>query len=128
MAEALADAGVDAAAVDLVSAHATGTVQGDDEEAQAIADLFGGRTPVSALKGYLGHTMGASGSIELAATLGMMRDGVICPTRNLEEPGEHCAGIRHILQPLEQRLDVVVKNCSAFGGINASLVCRRLDR
>ncbi len=128
MAAALADSGLEPAAVDLVSAHATGTPQGDAEEAGAIADVFGANTPVNGLKGYLGHTLGAAGAIELAATLGMMRNGVIWPTRNLEEPDPDCAGIRHTTAPLEQRLDVMIKNCSAFGGINASLVCRRLER
>ncbi len=127
MMNALRDAGLPPAAVDLISAHATGTLQGDAEEAAAIAELFGGATPVSGLKGYLGHTMGASGALELAATFLMMREGVIQPTRNLREPDADCAGIRHIIDPLAKPLDVVLKNCSAFGGINASLVCRRMD-
>lgn len=128
MAEALADGGLAPRDVDLVSAHATGTEQGDAEEARAIAALFGAETPVSALKGYLGHTMGACGAIELAATLQMMREGVLCPNRNFEEPGEGCGGIGHLTAPLEGDLRVVIKNASAFGGLNASLVCRRMER
>ena len=93
-----------------------------------IAALFGAETPVSALKGYLGHTMGACGAIELAATLQMMREGVLCPNRNFEEPGEGCGGIGHLTAPLEGDLRVVIKNASAFGGLNASLVCRRMER
>ncbi len=124
---ALADAGISAEDVDLINAHATGTPHGDTEEAQAIANVFGKRVPVNALKGYLGHTLGASGSIELAAVLQMMRDGVILPTRNLENIAEDCAGIRHVMAPVEGPLDLVVKNCFAFGGINASLVCKRVS-
>ncbi len=127
MMNALSDAGLTPPAVALISAHATGTIQGDAEEAGAIADLFGDSIPVSGLKGYLGHTMGASGALELAATLQMMREGVIQPTRNLREPDAACGGIRHIMEPLEKRVDIMLKNCSAFGGINASLICRRMD-
>lgn len=127
MANALRDADLQPENVDLVSAHATGTLQGDAEEAGGIADLFGARPPVSGLKGYLGHTLGASGAIELAATLGMMRDGVICATRNLHTPGKDCAGIRHITNPLENHFQTVIKNGSAFGGINAALICRLMN-
>ena len=122
---ALADAQVAAADVDWVNAHATGTRHGDAEETQAIRAVFGDQTPVNALKGYIGHTLGASGSIELAAMLQMMQDGVILPTRNLEEVAEDCSGVRHVTAPLEGPVHTVVKNCFAFGGINASLVCRR---
>ncbi|MFW6114574.1 MAG: beta-ketoacyl-[acyl-carrier-protein] synthase family protein [bacterium] len=124
---ALSDARISAESVDLVNAHATGTPQGDAEEACAIRDVFGGNVPVNALKGHLGHTLGASGAIELAATLQMMRDGVILPTRNLTAIADDCTGIRHVMEPLEAKIDVVVKNCFAFGGINASLVCRSLN-
>ncbi len=128
MAGALADGGLAPGDVDLVSAHATGTLQGDAEEAGAIATLFGPHTPVSALKGCLGHTMGACGTLELAATLAMMRGGRLCSNRNFEEPGEGCEGIGHLREPLARELKVVIKNASAFGGLNAALVCRLLDR
>jgi len=125
---ALSDARVPAEDVGLVNAHATGTPQGDAEEACAIRNVFGDNVPVNALKGYIGHTLGASGAIELAATLQMMRDNVILPTRNLEEVADDCSGIRHVMVPLQGKVDVVIKNCFAFGGINASLVCRRLSQ
>lgn len=123
---ALSDAQLPAQGVHLVNAHATGTPQGDAEEAGAIRDVFGETVPVNALKGYIGHTLGASGAIELGATLQMMRDGVILPTRNLSDVADDCAGIRHVMEPLDAKVDVAVKNCFAFGGINASLVCRRV--
>jgi 3-oxoacyl-[acyl-carrier-protein] synthase II len=123
--EALRDAGLAAQAVDYVNAHATGTRQGDVEEAAALAQVFGDRVPVSSLKGHLGHTLGASAAIELAACLAMMERGVVTPTRNLEEPAADCQGIRHVLVPEVRRLEVVLKNSFAFGGINACLVLRR---
>jgi len=121
---ALEDAAVSAAEVDYVNAHATATRHGDAEEARAIAEVFGDRVPVSAFKGYIGHTLGASGAIELIAALVGMRRGVLYPTLNLQE-ADDCGGIRHVLERTASRVDLMVKNSFAFGGINASLVCRR---
>lgn len=124
---ALHDAGVSPGDIDYVSAHATGTIQGDASESEALRQVFGGSVPVSSLKGGLGHTMGASGAIELAACLMMMRDGVIYPTRNLEQPAEDCQGLNHIRQQTPAEINCFIKNCFAFGGINAVLVCRRFN-
>ena len=81
--------------------------------------------PVSSTKSYFGHTLGASGAIELAATLKMMETGVIHPTLHLEHVAADCAGIRHVMAPLKQKVGTIVKNGFAFGGINATLVCRQ---
>lgn len=113
--------------IDYVNAHAAGTVQGDAEEAATIREIFGDRVPVSSLKGNLGHTLGASGPIELIATLMMMRDSVIYPTLHLANPASDCAGIRHITVPVSQQIDTIIKNSFAFGGINAALVCRKIS-
>ncbi len=124
---ALRDAGVDAAAIDYINAHATATVQGDQEEAEAIRDIFGASVPVSSLKGYIGHTLGASGAIELAASLAMMERSVIYPTLNLQAVAPECDGIRHVMtQPLKKEIRTILKNGFAFGGINAALVVRKL--
>ena len=85
------------------------------------------RVPVSGLKGYLGHTLGASGAIELVATLEMMRRGCIYPTRNLETVAADCEGIQHVIgKPLSKSIDRFVKTSFAFGGINAVLACARV--
>ena len=123
--EALRDAELDPTRVHYVNAHATGTRQGDTEEAAALREVFADRVPVSSLKGYLGHTLGASGAIELAACLAMMEQGVVLPTRNLEHPAPECEGLWHVVRPEPRRLDVVLKNSFAFGGINACLVLSR---
>jgi 3-oxoacyl-[acyl-carrier-protein] synthase II len=127
MRQALTQAGIGPRDVDYINAHATATLQGDQEEAEAIRDVFGDSVPVSSLKGYIGHTLGASGAIELAATLKMMEQGVIYPTLHLEHVAADCAGIRHVLAPLRQKVGTIVKNGFAFGGINATLVCRQLE-
>ncbi|MBF0593846.1 MAG: beta-ketoacyl-[acyl-carrier-protein] synthase family protein [Candidatus Omnitrophica bacterium] len=124
---ALAAARIDAGAVDYVNAHATATLQGDKEEAEAIRDIFGDKVPVSSLKGYMGHTLGASGAIELVASLLMMQAGRIYPTRNLERVADDCQGIWHVQQPLARSINVVVKNAFALGGLTASLVVKGVD-
>ncbi|MEW5803327.1 MAG: beta-ketoacyl synthase N-terminal-like domain-containing protein [bacterium] len=113
--------------VDYVNAHATATIQGDKEEIEAIRKIFGNSIPVSSLKGYLGHTLGASGSIELIVSLIMMEKGKIYPTRNLDIVSQECQGVYHVKEPLRREINVLVKNCFAFGGINAAIACRRVD-
>ena len=121
---ALEDAGIDASELDYINAHATGTRQGDLAEAEAIRRLVGDRTPVSSLKGHLGHCMAASGSIELSASIGMMRGGELIATRNLEQIDENCAGLYHLQQNQKAAPQLILKNNFAMGGINASVIIR----
>jgi 3-oxoacyl-[acyl-carrier-protein] synthase II len=127
MREALASAGLSAGDVDYINAHGTATRHGDEVEAGAIREIFGDAVPVSSLKGYFGHTLGASGALELIVSLAMMEKGVIFPTLNLTDVDEGCAGICHLMKPLPREVSVLMKNCFAFGGINAALLCRRLQ-
>ena len=125
MRQALDDARVKPAEVDTVNAHATATMQGDREEAAAIREVFGDAPSVSSLKGHLGHTLGASAAIELAAALVGARKGLVYPTRNLEVVAPDCGGIRLVMGAPERRpVRLLVKNSFAFGGISAVLVCR----
>ncbi len=127
MRRAMEMANVDAKDVDYINAHATATLQGDVEEAAAIADVFGSDTPVSSLKGALGHTLGASGPIELIASLIMVERNKIIATRNLETIDPACNMIRHVQTNLTSEIDVFLKNSFAFGNINAAILCRRAD-
>jgi 3-oxoacyl-[acyl-carrier-protein] synthase II len=127
MREALSSAGLSPGDVDYINAHGTATRHGDEVEAEAIREVFGDTVPVSSLKGYFGHTLGASGALELIVSLTMMGQGVIFPTLNLDTVDEVCKGIGHVMSPLRRDVRVVMKNCFAFGGINAALVCRRLE-
>ena len=88
-----------------MSAHATSTIQGDREEAAALRKFFGDSVPVSSLKGHLGHTLGASGGIELIATLEMAARSELLPTLNLEHPDEECGSLDLIrgIRPREIR-------------------------
>lgn len=123
---ALEDAGLSPQDIDYVSAHATSTVAGDREEAIAIANVFGGDVPVSSLKGQLGHTLGASGALELSVVIEMMKHGVILPNFNLETPSEECAALNLPTAPLKKPIKTVLKNCIAFGGVNAALIIRNI--
>lgn len=123
---ALEDAGIQPKDVDYISAHATSTLAGDKEEAAAIRELFGTNVPVSSLKGQLGHTLGASGALETAVVLDMMKHNVIIPTANLVSASEDCQGIFLPTAVMNKTLNIVLKNCIAFGGVNASLVLRKL--
>ena len=124
------NAGISPADTDYVNAHATSTVQGDLAEATALRNFFreAPEIPVSSLKGHLGHTLGASGAIELIACMKMMKNSEIIPTLNLETAGEGCENINFVKkEPLAAELSVILKNSFAFGGINASLLCKKYN-
>jgi len=124
MGTAVAEAGLAPSDIGYVNAHATGTPQGDAAEAAAIRGMFGeGTVPVSSLKGHLGHTLGASGAIELIAAVEMMREGLLLPTRNLAEVAPDCQGLDHVREIRRQPVARFLKNSFAFGGINAAMVC-----
>jgi 3-oxoacyl-[acyl-carrier-protein] synthase II len=123
---ALADAELDADAVDYVNAHGTGTEVGDIAESEATLRVFGPRVPVSTLKGHTGHTLGACGALEAWISLEMLREGWVAPTKNLEHPDSRCAALDYVIgAPRELEAEIIVSNNFAFGGVNTSLVFRR---
>ncbi|PID74381.1 MAG: 3-oxoacyl-ACP synthase [Desulfobacterales bacterium] len=125
---AMAEAGLAARDVDYVNAHATGTDLGDVAEASAISEAVAGAPPVSSIKGHIGHTLGAAGCLELIAVLEMLERQEVIPTRNLENIDPRCAVVNLLQEPAQVRLDVVIKNNFALGGINTSLAVRRMRR
>jgi 3-oxoacyl-[acyl-carrier-protein] synthase II len=123
---ALADAGLDADAIDYVNAHGTGTEVGDIAESEATLRVFGPRVPVSTLKGHTGHTLGACGAIEAWISLEMLREGWVAPTHNLENPDPRCAALDYVTgAPRTLSAETIVSNNFAFGGVNTSLVFRK---
>ncbi len=113
--------------IQYVSAHATGTIQGDSQEAAAIGHVFGHRTPVSSLKGHFGHSMAACGVGEIIATLKMMEASVMIGTRNLDEVAPDCTGVNHLRQNTKINFQYALSNNFAFGGINTSLIIKGPD-
>jgi 3-oxoacyl-[acyl-carrier-protein] synthase II len=125
MRAALTDAGIDAADVEHVSAHATATETGDQAEAEATHRVYGPETPVTALKGHMGHTLGASGAIEAIASILMGREGFMAYTLNLSQPDPAFPPLNHIMkEPLDRGFILGVNNNFAFGGVNTSLVIK----
>lgn len=125
MRQALLDAGIGPDGIDYVNAHATGTELGDIAESEAIRSIFGDRVPVSSLKGNLGHAMAASGAIELEASVEMMRRETLLPTHNLDHVDRLCGSVAHVREITPRRVDTVMKNNFALGGVNSSLILRR---
>ena len=127
MHQALAEGGVTPSEIDYVNAHATGTELGDIAEAVAISRAVSGKTPVSSIKGHIGHTLGAAGGLELIVTLEMMRRGEIIPTRNLESIDPRCGVARLETILRKAPASTVLKNNFALGGVNTSLLLRSID-
>lgn len=124
---ALADAGVAKDEIGYVNLHGTGTDLNDRLETAAMKNCFGPRAPqipMSSTKSLIGHPQGACGAAGLAATILGMRQHVMHPTINLDDPDEHCDldYIPHRARPLAP--DVALCNCIAFGSKNSALVVR----
>lgn len=125
MRQALQDAVIGTEGIDYVNAHATGTELGDIAESEAIHSVFGDRVSTSSLKGNLGHAMAASGSLEMAASVEMIRREILLPTHNLANVDPLCASVAHVREVTRRRIDTVMKNNFALGGVNSSLIIRR---
>jgi 3-oxoacyl-[acyl-carrier-protein] synthase II len=124
---ALDDASLDPAAVGFVSGHGTGTEWGDITETITTNGVFGGRVPIHSLKSYFGHSLGACGAIEAWLGIEMMREGIFVPTINLDVVDNRCAPLDYIVhEPRRIETEYLMSNNFAFGGINTSLVFRRL--
>lgn len=123
---ALADAGLQPSDIGYINAHGTGTQQGDIAESHATAQVFGKHVPISSLKSYMGHTLGACGALEAWISIEMMREGWFAPTINLEQVDQQCAELDYIVDEGRQiECEYVMSNNFAFGGINTSLIFKR---
>jgi 3-oxoacyl-[acyl-carrier-protein] synthase II len=125
---ALQDAGLEPSAIGYISAHGTATGHGDVAESHATAAVFGGKTPISALKSFTGHTLGACGALEAWAAIQMMNEGWFHATANLDHIDPECAALDYIKGDFRRfDCDYVLSNNFAFGGINTSLIFKRWD-
>jgi 3-oxoacyl-[acyl-carrier-protein] synthase II len=123
---ALSDARVASDAIGYVNAHGTATELGDIAESVATARVFGRAVPISSLKSYFGHALGACGALEAWITIQMMREGWFAPTLNLDRVDPRCGALDYLRgEPRELRVDCVMSNNFAFGGVNTSLIFRR---
>ena len=123
---ALEDAQLAPEAIGYVNAHGTATAQGDIAETTATNSVFGERMPISSLKSYMGHTLGACGALEAWMTLEMQREKWVCPTLNLEHVDPQCAPLDYVRgEGKAIDSEFFMTNNFAFGGINTSLILRR---
>lgn len=123
---ALSDADLAAGDIGYISAHGTATGRGDVAESHATAAVFGNVTPISSLKSYTGHTLGACGALEAWTAIEMMNHDWFCPTVNLENVDPECAELDYIMgEGRSISTEYVMSNNFAFGGINTSLIFKR---
>lgn len=130
MSKALRDARLSPQDVDYINAHGTSTPLGDISETKAIKNVFGDharRLVVSSTKSAVGHSLGASGSIELIACINAIRNGVIPPTINLENADEGCDLDYCPNTARDRNIRVAMSNSFGFGGHNACLIVRRFE-
>src|SRR5436190_2900984 len=115
--------------VDYINAHATSTGLGDISQTKAIKKAFGDQTKVSisATKSMTGHLLGGAGGMEMAACLLAIRDGVIPPTINLENPDPQCDLDYTANKAKEKKVRVIMNNSFGFGGHNATLVATKFE-
>jgi len=130
MDRALARAGLNPNQIDYINAHGTSTPQGDFAETLAIKRSFGDHAKnglaISSTKSMTGHLLGAAGGVELAACVLALRDRVVPPTINLDNPDPDCDLDYVPNEARELNCSAILSNSFGFGGTNASLVVERL--
>ena len=125
----LRDAALAPEQIGYINAHGTATPANDPTEAAAIRAVFGshvGKLPVSSTKSMHGHALGAAAALECLATVLALRDGVLPPTANFEEPDPDCDLDVIPNQSRCARVEYAISNSFAFGGLNAVLALRRI--
>ncbi|MBT0719687.1 beta-ketoacyl-ACP synthase [Rosenbergiella collisarenosi] len=124
--QSLTMAGLPPSEIGYICAHGTATERGDIAESQATAAIFGDKPPISSLKSYFGHTLGACGALEAWMSLEMIRAGRLMPTLNLHHPDPLCGNLNYIMgKEITADVEYLQTNNFAFGGINTSLVIKR---
>jgi len=125
---AIKDAGITPDLIGYVSAHGTATDRGDIAESQATRDVFSRAVPISSLKSYFGHTLGACGGIEAWLSIEMMNNNWYSPTINLTALDTDCGELDYITEnDREMECSHIMSNNFAFGGINTSLIFKKIS-
>jgi 3-oxoacyl-[acyl-carrier-protein] synthase II len=128
---AMKKSGLDLGDIDYINAHGTSTPLGDELELGAVRKLFGNNIAtmsMSSTKSAIGHLLGGAGAVESIFCILAMRDQVVPPTLNLDNPSEGCAGVDLVPHTAKERkVKAVLNNSFGFGGTNASLVMKAVD-
>jgi len=130
MRAAFQNAGIQKEDVDYISAHGTGTYSNDRIESQAIKEIYGdlsSKVPVSSIKSMIGHTMGSASSMEAISCCLALRDSIIPPTMNYQDPDPECDLDCVPNKARECSLNIVINNSYAFGGNNCCVVFKRYN-
>jgi 3-oxoacyl-[acyl-carrier-protein] synthase II len=130
MAAALKRAGIQVSEIDYVNAHGTSTPLGDELELKAVERIMGnaaGKLSMSSTKSAVGHLLGAAGAVEAIFSILAMRDGIVPPTINLDNPSVDTAIDLVPKQAKRKEINVALSNSFGFGGTNASLIMRRVS-
>lgn len=128
MKAAIQDAGLNPGDIDYINAHGTSTPLGDKAETQAIKNVFGEAAKtvsISSTKSQLGHSLGATGGIELILCIKAIQDGIVPPTANLTDPDPECDLDYTPLKPKERDITHAMSNSFGFGGHNASVIIKK---
>ena len=131
MRAAVKRAGIDVSAIDYINAHGTSTPLGDEIEVGAVKRLLGNSAAaasMSSTKSAIGHLLGAAGAVEAIFSALAIRDQIVPPTLNLNNPSEACLGIDLVpLKARERKVDIALSNSFGFGGTNASLIFKKVS-
>jgi 3-oxoacyl-[acyl-carrier-protein] synthase II len=130
MAKALKDAGIAPEQVDYINAHGTSTPVGDKSETTGIKKTFGEhayKLAISSTKSMTGHLLGAAGGVEAIFTILALRDQVLPPTINLDQPDEGCDLDYVPKEARPRKMEVAISNSFGFGGTNGTLAFRRFQ-
>lgn len=127
MQNSLRDAQLNTEQIDYISGHGTATVHGDIAESLATQTVMGSNIPFSSLKSYIGHSLGACGSLEAWLGIEMMNENWFSPNLNLDEVDENCGQLDYIRNEVrELKAQYFMSNNFAFGGVNTSLIFKRV--
>ncbi len=128
---AMKKSGLSLTDIDYINAHGTSTPLGDELELGAVRRLFGGAIDtlsMSSTKSAIGHLLGGAGAVESIFCILAMRDQIVPPTLNLDNPSENCIGVDLVPHKAKERkVKAVLNNSFGFGGTNASLVMKAMD-
>jgi 3-oxoacyl-[acyl-carrier-protein] synthase II len=130
MREAVRDAGIELTDVDYINAHGTSTELNDKNETQAIKNLFGEhayKLSVSSTKSMTGHLLGAAGAVESIASILAIKNSIVPPTINLDEPSPECDLDYTPKVPKEKNINYALSNTFGFGGHNATLLFKKYE-
>lgn len=127
MRQALEMGGILAAEIGYISAHGTGTPANDRMEAVAISSMFGVNMPTSSIKGNIGHTLGAASAIEAAIAVKVLETGLLPFTQHLRKKDPLCQVDVIAHEPRKKKIDYLLSNAFAFGGINSSILLGRVS-